>query len=225
MREHHVNGWPHSSAASGTLTHVRALALIVTSALVGACADSARAEAPPPNNLIRKYLQFGVAFTGEFVASPGPICSSVVASCILGPGGGIVIRAGVRSTGPLYFGFAYEFSKQDPSQLYRLAILQQARAEGRFYFLDTRRDTQPYLLGTAGVFGYGDQWGIDSLGPTIGLGIGSETQISTTVVIGVSLTYRLLYTTAFHDGAGSDRRDGLAQLVGIDLVLEGRDPL
>jgi hypothetical protein len=213
-------------SASGTLTYVRALAFVATSALLGAAA-TARAEdtPPPPDNLLRRYLQVGVAFTGEFVAAPGPICSSVAASCILGHGGGIVIRAGVRTRGPWYFGFAYEFSKQEPSQLYRLAILQQARAEGRFYFLDTRRDTQPYLLGTAGVFGYGDQWGIDTLGPTIGVGIGSETQISTTVVIGVALTYRLLYTTAFHDSAGSDRKDGLAQVVGIDLVLEGRDPL
>ena len=131
---------------------------------------------------------------------------------------------GRSNHGPFYLGFAYEFSKQEPHQLYRLAILQQARAEGRFYFLDTRRDTQPYLLGTAGVFGYGNEWNIDSFGPTIGVGVGSETQISTSVVIGIALTYRLLYTTAFHDSAGSYRGDGAAQMVGLDFVLEGRDP-
>lgn len=208
----------------------RALALAALAASVAASRGVRAEEAKPPDvaagkapvALSRRYLQIGVAIAAEFVASPGAMCNPT-ASCILGSGAGIVARGGVRSSGPLYFGFAYEFSKQDPSQLYKLAILQQARVEGRFYFLDTRRDTQPYLLGTAGALAYGNEWNIDTLGPAIGVGIGTETQISTSTVFGFLLTYRAGYLIPFTDSAGTDRPGGFPQMVSLDLVLEGRD--
>lgn len=201
-----------------------AIVLCVASAWPNVARADEAASEPPPPSLSRRYLQVGVAFTGEFVASAGGICSSVTAPCILGSGGGIAARAGIRRVGPTYVGLAYEFSKQDPAQLYRLAILQQLRVEGRMYFFDTKTATQPYLVGGVGVAGYGNEWGVDTGGPLASLGLGTETQISRSTVLGIALSWRAIYTARFRDGAGATRSDGVAQLFGIDLVLEGRDP-
>lgn len=168
------------------------------------------------------YLQYGVAFTAEHVASPGPICNRPEVPCILGGGGGIAVRVGWRSNGPVYLGAAYQLTKQDPNKLYRLALLQQARAEARYY-LATARLTEPYVVATAGVGGYGNEWAIDTWGPTGALGVGLEYQISRRTVVGVALAYQLLHLGRFEDTAKTPRDPGIAQLVGLDFILERRD--
>lgn len=178
--------------------------------------------APPPSNVV--YFQYGVAFTTEQIVSAGPICDSTGAPCILGAGGGIVVRGGWRSTGPLYIGIAYELTKQDPNKLYRIALLQQARAEARYYFM-TARVTEPYVSASAGVAGYGNEWSIDTWGPGGSLGAGVEYQVTRHTVVGLGVAYRLLYFSRFTDTAGTDRAPGIAQLVGLDLVLEQRDAI
>lgn len=181
--------------------------------------------AVPPLQL--RYLQYGVALTAEIVTAPGPICggaSAMGAPCILGSGGGLAARGGYRFPGAWYFGGSYEFSKQDPSQLYRLAILQQLRAEGRYYIV-TSRATEPYISASAGAFAYGNAWSVDLWGPMASLGAGVEFQITRTRVIGLGMTYRLLYTTPFTDSGNTRRDAGIAQIFGIDIVLEARDPL
>lgn len=177
---------------------------------------------PPPSHVV--YFQYGVAFTTEQILAPGPICDSTGAPCILGAGGGIVARGGWRSTGPLYIGLAYELTKQDPNKLYRIALLQQARAEARYYFM-TARVTEPYLSASAGVAGYGNQWSIDTWGPGGSLGAGVEYQITRRTVVGLGVGYRLIYLSRFTDTAGTDRVAGIAQLFGFDLVLEQRDAI
>lgn len=177
---------------------------------------------PPPTNVV--YLQYGVAFTAEVVTAPGPICDNVSVPCILGSGGGVAIRAGWRGTGPIYLGGAYELSKQDPQKLLRLAILQQARFEGRYYFV-SGRDLEPYLAGGAGVAGYGNEWGVDTWGPAAFLGAGVEAQITRRTVVGLAFNYRFLYFQKFRDSTGASRTAGVAQLFGLDLVLEQRDPI
>ncbi len=177
---------------------------------------------PPPTNVV--YLQYGVALTAEVVSAAGPICDNLAVPCILGPGGGVAVRVGWRGTGAWYLGGAYELSKQDPNKLLRLAILQQARAEARYYFV-SGRDTEPYLAGGLGVAGYGNEWGVDTWGPAGFLGLGLETQITRRTVIGVALAYRLLYFQRFTDTTGAGRDAGLAQLIGLDFVLEQRDPI
>ena len=109
---------------------------------------------PPPSHVV--YFQYGVAFATEQVIAPGPICDNESIPCILGAGGGIAVRAGWRSSGPIYLGGAYELTKQDPNKLYRIALLQQARAEGRYYFM-TARVTEPYAAVSVGVAGYGNE--------------------------------------------------------------------
>jgi hypothetical protein len=177
------------------------------------------AAPPPPSHVV--YFQYGVAFAAEQVVAAGPMCSSNAVPCILGSGGGIVVRGGWRSTGPLYIGGAYELTKQDPNKLYRIALLQQARAEGRYY-IETARVTEPYFATGLGVAGYGNEWGIDTWGPAGFLGAGLEYQITQRTVVGLALAYRLLYFSRFTDTAGSPRAPGIAQLVGLDLVLEQR---
>jgi len=177
---------------------------------------------PPPTNVV--YLQYGVAFTAEVVSAAGPICDNVAVPCILGPGGGIAVRAGLRGTGALYLGGAYEFSKQDPNKLLRLAILQQARVEGRYYFV-SGRVTEPYVSTGLGVAGYGDEWRVDTWGPAGFLGLGVEAQITRRTVVGAALAYRMLYFQSFTDTTGAPRDAGVAQIIGLDLVLEQREPI
>ena len=177
---------------------------------------------PPPLNT--PYLQYGVSFTAEFVANAGRMCPDS-GDCILGSGGGLAARIGRRSAGPWYFGAAYELSKQDPNRLYRLAVLQQLRGEARYY-VGTGKDTQPYGSFGAGVAGYGNEWGVDTFGPNLFVAIGLETQLSRRTVVGIALAYRAMYLTEFTDPiTGKPRQSGFAQLIGIDVSLEGRDPL
>lgn len=180
------------------------------------------AAAPPPTNVV--YLQYGVALGAEVVSSAGAICHDGTVPCILGTGGGITVRAGFRSNGPFYFGGAYAFSKQDPNKLFRLAILQQARAEARYYF-QTARDVEPYALLGAGVAGYGNEWSVDTYGPAGSFGGGLEIQVTRRTVVGIAACYRLLLLRAFTDTSGAARDGGIAQFVGLDLVLEQRDPI
>lgn len=177
---------------------------------------------PPPTNVV--YLQYGVAFTAESVFAPGPICNNTTVPCIFGSGGGIAIRAGRRGTGHMYFGGAYELSKQDPQKLLKLAILQQVRFEGRYYFT-TGRDVQPYAAFGGGLVGYGNEWGIDTFGPTAFLGAGIEVQLTRRTVVGLALNYRDIYFTKFTDSAQAAREAGISQMFGLDLVLEQRDPI
>lgn len=178
--------------------------------------------APPPPNI--PYLQYGVALTGEFLASAGKLCDVPTEPCILGSGGGIAIRIGKRTASPWYFGGAYELSKQDPNKLYRLAILQQARIEARYY-LDTGRDVQPYGLFGGGVAGYGNEWGIDTFGPMGFVALGAEVQLSRKRVVGAALAYRMMYLSSFVDSSRTAREGGIVQFIGLDLSLEARDPL
>lgn len=177
---------------------------------------------PPPTNVV--YFQYGVSLAAEVVAAAGPICNNVTVPCILGPGGGVAVRGGWRSSGAVYLGGAYEVTKQDPNKLYRLALLQQARGEFRYY-LSTARDFEPYVSGSLGVAGYGNEWAIDTWGPLGGLGGGVEIQIARTTVIGFGLAYRLAYFKAFTDTSGARRDGGVTQLLGLDFLLEQREPV
>lgn len=203
-------------------------------------AESAPAPAgqrpPPPSH---KYLQYGVAFTIEGVASAGPVCSVpsgsgtqtsevaaklAAAGCILGSGGGIAIRIGWRPAADTYLGGAYEFSKQDPNNLYRLGILQQARFEGRHYF-DTGWRTRPFATVGAGLAAYGNEWGVDTWGFTGELGAGLEFELSGAAALGFTIVYRPLYLRSWVDSSLIPHPAGVAHLIGLELALEARDRL
>ena len=178
---------------------------------------------PPPTNV--DYLQFGVAFTGEFNLNPGAICpKDAIAPCILGSGGGVAARAGYRSRGPWYVGGAYEFNRIDTSSLMRLGVLQQLRAEMRYYYNLGLR-TEPYFTSGLGGVAFGNEWGVEAGGLSTYGGFGFEVQLSRENVVGAALVYRPLLLFGWTDHAEQHRDTGIAHFVGLDIVLEAREPL
>jgi hypothetical protein len=210
------------------MTGVATCALLATTGVAGVAraadpapgASSEQAVLPPPS--VHAYLQYGVALAAEAVASAGPICSNV-SNCILGSGGGIAIRAGWRPTEHWYLGGAYEASKQDPNQLYRLGILQQMRFEMRRYF-PTGKEATPFVLVGAGAHGYGNEWGIDTWGPNGTIGGGLEVELGGPVLV-VSLAYRPMYFQAWVDTSTLSHDAGVAHFVSLEVSLEAKDTL
>lgn len=201
---------------------------LLVSALLQTRAATAFASSAP--QLSEHYLQYGVGLTAETVAAAGAVCpSNARAPCILGSGVGLAIRFGYRSRGPWYFGGAYEFSRQDSSNLLRLPILQQARAEVRLYTAADRRILPFVAFGLGGVT-YGNEWGVDTGGVTAFVGGGVELQISRESVVGAMLGYRPVAFRRWEDSAGQVRADGLlgfgvSHMIGAELAFELRDPL
>jgi hypothetical protein len=175
-------------------------------------------------SLRRSFLQYGVAFTVEGVASAGPTCSDPNSPCILGSGGGVAVRVGWRGSERLYLGGAYEVSKQDPNKLYRLGILQQARAELREY-LTIRQSATPYAVAGLGLAGYGNEWTMDTWGPTAMIGGGVECELSGGALFGLSLVYRPVFLRSFVDSSTLAHEGGIAHFIGVELALEARDVL
>jgi hypothetical protein len=217
------------------------LALVSLASPAGAAGDDAALEvgqaASVPPKSHHAYLQYGVALAAEGVASAGPICGQVQASilslfapltagpsnCILGSGGGVVARAGWRPSEILYVGGSYEMTKQDPNQLYRLGILQQARAEGRRYF-PAGRDVTPFVLLAAGLHGYGNEWGIDTWGPDGSLGAGLEVELGGPV-LDLTLAYRAMDFRGWTDTSGIKHPAGVAQFLAFEVSVEAKDAL
>ncbi len=188
----------------------------------------ARAESGPAPD--RESLQYGLALAAEIVASPGGVCpDESEAPCIFGSGGGVGLRAGYRAPYAWYFGGAYEFSRHDSANLLRLAILQQFRGEGRYYF-DRGQRTTGFITAAAGFLLYGNEWSASTAGPLAAVGAGVELELSPSTSLGGILTYRLLMPRNWIDGAGVERANqflgfGFAHLVGLELTLEVREPL
>jgi hypothetical protein len=192
--------------------------------------QSAVAVSPPKST--RSYIEYGVALAAEGVASPGSLCKSVplIASlggqsnnCILGSGAGIAVRAGWRSSDVMYLGGAYETSKQDPNQLYRLGILQQLRIEWRRYF-PIGRESVPFLLLGAGVHGYGNEWNVDTWGPDGTLGGGLEVELGGPV-LELSVAYRAMAFRGWIDSSELPHNSGVAHFLGFEVSLEAKDAL
>jgi hypothetical protein len=144
-------------------------------------------------------------------------------NCILGSGGGISARAGWRPSEELYIGGAYEMTKQDPNQLYRLGILQQVRAEARRYFPHGQEAT-PFALLAAGLHGYGNEWGIDTWGFDASIGAGLEVELGGPV-LDLSLAYRAMYFRAWTDTSEIPHDSGVAQFLAFDISIEAKDAL
>ena len=195
-----------------------------------AAAESSVQVAPPKST--RAYIEYGVALAAEGVASAGSLCPhvSLIASlggqsnnCILGSGAGVAVRAGWRSSDVMYLGAAYETSKQDPNQLYRLGILQQLRIEWRRYF-PIGRESVPFLLIGAGVHGYGNEWNIDTWGPDGTLGVGLEVELGGPV-LDLSLAYRAMAFRGWVDSSELPHNASVAHFLGFEVSLEAKDAL
>ncbi|WP_438028359.1 hypothetical protein [Sorangium sp. So ce233] len=182
------------------------------------------ATRPPPLHV--EYAQYGVALAAEISLDAGAACprSGPLYSCILGSGGGLAIRSGYRSPGPWYFGGAYQFTKMDSSNLYRLGIFQQLRAEMR-YLPDIGYRAAPYFSAGIGGVIYGNEWGAETGGALIFGGVGVELEVSRRAVLGVSCVYRPVLLAGWKDTANYERATAIAQFVGFELLLEVRTEL
>ena len=205
-----------------------ASALIATAFLLVATSANGQAAERRPSSL--HFVQYGVALSTDNLLHSGSVCPVGVPSpCILGPGLGMTIRMGYRSRGPWYWGGAYQTTRHDSSNILRLAILQQLRGEVRYLFDQGDRWT-PYAAVGLGTAFYGNEWGVDTGGPTFQLGVGAEYQASASVVVGMALGWRAIALRAWRDGTGQNRAReplgvGLSQWISCDLILEIRNPL
>jgi hypothetical protein len=182
---------------------------------------------PPP--LHAAFAQYGVAINALVNAAPGAACGTSVrpasgsgeAPCILGSGGGLVIRGGYRSPGPWYIGGAYAFAKLDSSNLFRLGIFQQLWAEMR-YLPDTGYRASPYVAWGLGGVAYGNEWGIETGGAMAFGGGGLEFEVSRLAVVGLAASYKPTVIVGWKDTAGIQRPTGVAHFFGLELTLEVR---
>ena len=178
---------------------------------------------PPPLHV--EYLQYGVALAANARLSPGATCpEDAVAPCILGSGGGLVVRVGWRPPGPWYVGGAYEFANMDSGNLYRLGILQQARAEMR-YVPETGLRSAPYAAWGLGAFGYGNEWMMETGGGVAFLGGGVEFEVTRFALVGVALAYTPMLIAGWTDTADQERELSLAQFMRFELTFELRSEL
>lgn len=181
-------------------------------------------EAPRPPPLHIDYVTYGVAISGDFLVAAGATCRVDSVPCILGSGGGLVLRGGYRSPGPWWVGGAYQFSTTDSSNLYRLGTLQQLRAEMR-YSLDLGYRTSPYATWGLGGVVYGNEFGVETGGGTGFLGVGFEMQLSRLAMLGGAAYYQPMVFAAFQDTAGFERDTGVAHYIRIELQVELRSEL
>ena len=231
--------WPVGVPRGVLYGRIRGPVAVALAGGLGAAAPFASAEAradaaaaasfepevlAPPAPPRRAYVQYGVAFTVEGVAHPGPVCADPNQPCILGSGGGIDIGVGWRPTDDLYIGGAYEFSKQDPNKLFRLAILQQVRLELRHYF-PTGKSAEPFALCALGLASYGNEWAVATWGPSGTIGAGLEVELTGGAVLDVSLAYRPIYLRSFADSIPAYHEAGVAHFVSLQIALEAQDTL
>jgi len=198
--------------------------------------DGGSVEAPPPKSdpvrpppLHVEYAQYGVAIQALVDLDSGAMCGHSVGSsspsapapCILGSGGGLVIRIGYRSPGPWYIGGAYSFAKMDSQNLFRLGIFQQLVAEMR-YMPDTGHRVAPYATWGLGGVIYGNEWGAETGGATLLVGGGMQFEVSRVAVVGLGIAYKPTLIAGWTDTAGYMRPLGVAQFFGFDFQLEVR---
>jgi hypothetical protein len=221
----------------------RNLALAVEG-LLAACGICAAAEAPPehapaappesifateggPANwpesrLQTGHFQYGAGLTAEMLASAGAVCSDTPeAPCVVGSGGGLAVRFGYRYHAPFFFGAVYECSKLDAHKAVVLPILQQMRAEVRYY-IPGLLPHSPFLVLGGGAAGYGNEWSVQTFGGMLLGGAGVEWLLSETTALTTTLTYRPMLLKAWVDPTGQSRPSGVISFVGIEVSVEQR---
>ncbi len=202
------------------------LALLVT--LTVTRRASAQSETTPPPSSV-EYLQYGVSLHTLTLLDAGDVCPGDPSKCILGSGGGLGLRMGYRSRGPLYLGAAFQLSRLNSSNLLRLAILQRLTVDGRYY-LDRGNRLTPYLLAGLGGAIYGNEFGATTGGIALSLGFGLEYQISERTVVTLLPTYQPVLLRRFTDALDRTLADGplgfgLAHWLAVQVIIEARDPL
>ncbi len=179
----------------------------------------------PPSPLEVDYAQYGVALSGELLIDAGAICpSDATTPCIVESGAGPLLRGGYRPAGPWYIGGAYQFTKLESNNLYRLGIMQALYAEGRFYF-DVGVRVTPYLTWAVGGAIYGNEFSAQTGGALTNLGAGFEFEVSRFAVVGLTASYEPVLFAGFQDSTTQERNAGVTQFAKLSLVVELRSEL
>jgi hypothetical protein len=171
----------------------------------------------------RNFLQASAGLVGEFVVHAGGLCEGT-SSCILGSGAGVVARAGWRNTSPFFLGAAYELTRHDADNLYRLATLQHIRGEVR-YIMDSQMQTRPFLVAGVGILAYGNEWGVDSQGAALSLGIGMESELGPSTLASTCLSYRTAYFTPFQVATVGVLPGSVAHFLSLEFTLDVLEPM
>jgi hypothetical protein len=178
-----------------------------------------------PTPLQVDYVQYGLAMGGDFDLASGGICPrEAVTPCIIGSGGGFALRGGYRPAGPWYFGAAYQFSKLDSNNLFRLGTFQQLRGEMR-YFLDIGSRIVPFFEWGAGGCIYGNLFGADTGGGVLQAGAGMQFEITRFVMVGLSLAYQPALLVGYTDTTGQKRDTGVTHFLHFEIMIELRTEL
>jgi hypothetical protein len=82
----------------------------------------------------------------------------------------------------------------------------------------------PFLLLGLGVAGYGNEWSVDTWGPTATLGGGIEVELGGPVLL-LSAAYRPMYFRSWVIPTDNELQSGVVHFVGLDLAVEARDRL
>jgi hypothetical protein len=228
-----ANARPMSRSAHVLRTRLGLVASVSTLVLAASVANAEEvdleslglAEEVAPEPLEVDYAQYGVALAGRLSLGTGGLCpDGAVIPCIFGGGGGPTVRGGVRPSGPWYLGGAYEFAKLDSNNLYRLGILQQLRAEGRYYLETSTRFTPFVAFGLGGVV-YGNEFSAETAGAAAHAGLGLELEISRFALLGLILAYEPMVFAGFTDTASQRRETDVAQFLSASIVFELRSEL
>ena len=193
--------------------------------VVGALGAPARdgSSRPPPVRVA--YAQYGAALSAGFKLTPGGSCGPLVRPpCIVGSGGGLVLRGGYRARAPFYVGGAYEVTRMTSGNLYRLGTFQQLRAEFR-YVPDLGYRIRPYLAVAVGGVLYGNEWGAETGGGVASVGVGMEIEVSRLAVVGLALHYRPVVLAGWTDTAAIVRPLGVTHFLAVEVSLDARTDL
>ncbi len=185
--------------------------------------DAPSKPAPLPPAYEANIFQFGVAIAGKFAVG-SPFCRSST-TCILGSGGGIAARFGHAFRQRWFVGGGYDFSKHDASLLYRIGILQQVRIESRYqYPLGKSWFLVPFSA--FGFVGYGNEWSIQTWGPSLTLGTAAEAHVGNSIV-GLGFSWQGMYLQRLADPghAGESFSPGFPQFFSLELRLEATERL
>lgn len=189
---------------------------------------SARAEDESPAPDLPQLAEpqrivYGVGVVSEAPLAAGSLCRDD-ATCILGSGVGILARAALATSHWADLGVAYSLTRQNSARLYRLATLQQLRMEGRYTFA-TGRTVEPFVAASAGVAGYGNEWGLDTWAPTASLGAGALFELDKDTFVSAEIDYRVMRFAEFADQTGRVRLPAIVHMLGLRLTLEARGKL
>ena len=218
---------PHEGAAKTTAPSTATTAPPVSSAMSAWSGDGDTREGLDPFPSTGQYLDYGMSFHSEALLTSGRLCpKDAKENCVLGSGAGISFFGAYRS--PTYsLGAAYEVTFHDSSNIYQRGVLQQLRGEWRVRprGLVVAESVVGFFGVGAGITAYGDNWAIDTYGPSAHGMVGGEIDLGVKVALVISIAYRALYLKSFTDPSQQERPAGIAHMLGLSVGLELHDPL